>query len=132
MVYIDASFYLSLLNVRDQNHHQAKKLAQKFSQEQVVTSQIIIGEVLTVGSMRIDKKLTIEFVDQIFQSDTRIILEQPDLIKQAYQMFKQIKSKNISWADCFSFALIKKFKIEEVLSFDIDFNKYQHLHQAKN
>jgi len=125
MIYIDASFYLALLNSKDSNHQKAKNLAQKHSAKQLVTSQIIIGETLTVGSMRINKDLTLKFVDQIYNSSTQIVLESPKLVEQAYDYFSLVPSKNISWADCFSFAVINQLKINEVLTFDKDFKKYQ-------
>lgn len=89
-----------------------------------MTSQAVLGELLTVGSMRYDKELTIEFVEAILQSNTRVVLEKYNLIKRAFSIFKSIKSKNISWVDCFSFAIIEKFKIQKILTFDKDFKRY--------
>ncbi len=128
MIYIDASYYLALLNSQDSNHQKAINLAKKYSAEQLVTSQIVIGETLTVGSMRIDKDLTIKFVNQIYDSGTQIVLESPELVKQAYDYFSSVPSKNVSWADCFSFAVINQMKINQALSFDKDFKKYQSLY----
>ncbi|MFH1561012.1 MAG: PIN domain-containing protein [Patescibacteria group bacterium] len=124
MIFIDASFYLSLLNSVDSNHERALELGRKFQDREYVTTQMVLGEVLTVGSMRYDKELTIKFVEKILQSKTRILLEQPELIKKAFLLFKTIKSKNTSWVDCYSFAVIEKLRIQEALTFDKDFKKH--------
>jgi predicted nucleic acid-binding protein len=129
MIYIDASFYIALLNGQDSNHQKALQIADQSKKTDLVTSQLVIGEVLTVGSMRIDKEVTVAFVEKILKSNTEIILENPELIKAAFEFFKKIRSKNISWVDCFSIAIMKKMKIKKALTFDNDFKKYTDLYR---
>ena len=126
--FIDASFYLALLNAKDHNHQKARKIAKKFLKHRFITSQLVIGEVLTVGSMRINKPLTITFAEKILESSTLIVLESQELNQQAFSYFKQIASKNISWVDCVSFAIINQLKIGEALTFDKDFEKYRQVY----
>lgn len=123
MIFIDTSFYLSLLNSKDNNHKKALETGSHYKDEIYVTSQAILGEVLTVGSQRIDKKLTIQFVEEILKSQTRTILETREYIDEAFLIFKKIKSKNISWVDCYSLAIMKKLKIKKALSFDKHFKQ---------
>lgn len=125
MVFIDASFYLSLLNPQDINHQKAIKMGKKYKDEDYVTTQLVLGEVLTVGSQRFDKALTIKFVEEILDSSTKIVLEKPGLIKRAFDLFKKIKSKNVSWVDCYSFAVMEGLKIKKALTFDKDFKKFR-------
>jgi predicted nucleic acid-binding protein len=123
MLFIDASAYLSLLNPQDNNHAQALKLSRKYSQKKLITSQAVLGEVLTVGSMRFDKPKTLQFVEAVINSQTLIIIETPQLVKESFQIFSQVKSKNISWVDCYSQAIINQYQIETVFTFDKDFSK---------
>lgn len=123
MIFIDASYYLSLLNSQDSNHKKAVETGLRYKNEVYITSQAVLGEVLTVGSQRIDKKLTISFVDEILKSRTRIILETKEYIDEAFLIFKRTESKNISWVDCYSLSIMKKLKIKEVLSFDKHFKQ---------
>ena len=118
MIFIDASFYLSLLNPKDNNHEKAIKIGQEYEGEEYVTSQMVLGEVLTVGSQRFDKTLTIKFIEEVLKSRTRVVLEKPELIKGAYNIFKKIRFKNVSWVDCYSFAIMEKLKIKKALTFD--------------
>lgn len=124
MIFIDASFYLSLLNPNDSNHQKAIKLSLQCKDEDYATSQSVLGEVLTVGSQRFDKNLTIKFVEEILKSNTRVVLEQQGLIKYGLSFFKKIKSKNVSWVDCYSFAIMKKLGIKKALTFDKHFKRY--------
>ncbi len=130
MVYVDASFYIALLNKKEENHALAMKLIKNLKNKRLITAQIILGEVLTVGSMRVDKKKTIKYVEAILNGNTHIIYETPELIKKAFSFFKQIPSKNISWADCFSFAAMHTLGIKQVLSFDKDFKKYRDFYSS--
>jgi len=123
MIFIDASYYLSLLNLQDNNHNKAVEMSLCHKNEVYITSQAVLGEVLTVGSQRIDKKLAIEFVEEILKSQTRVILETKDYVDDAFSIFKQAESKNISWVDCYSLAIMKKLKIKKALSFDKHFRQ---------
>lgn len=123
MLFIDASAYLSLLNPQDNNHQKAVDLANKYAQKKLVTSQSVLGEVLTVGSMRFDKKTTLKFVEKILQSQTLIVTETQSLITAALDIFKKVDSKNISWVDCYSQAIINHYQIKEVFTFGKDFKK---------
>lgn len=124
MIFVDTSFYLPLLNPKDTNYKKALNISKSLKNPQLITSQAVLGEVLTVGSMRINKKKTIRFVSEIMGGATKIILEKPVLIDMAWKKFKKIKSKNVSWVDCFSITIIEKLKIEKLLAFDQDFRKY--------
>lgn len=126
-VYIDASAYLSLLNPHDSNHTSALHQAVSLNSHQYITTQAVLGEVLTVGAMRFDKKLTIKFVDKILGSHTIVILESPELVLEAWKIFKKVSSKNISWVDCFSQSVIQKYNIAEIFTFDTDFKRMQNM-----
>ena len=124
MLFIDASFYLALLNSSDNNHGGAIAFGEKYGDEDYVTSHMVLGEVLTVGSQRFDRDLAIRFVEEIFRSRTKIVLEKRNLLVRAMEIFKNIKSKNVSWVDCYSFAVMEKLGIEKALTFDKDFARF--------
>ncbi len=122
MIFIDSSFYVSLLKKRDSNHRKAVDWWRSLPDDaQKMTSQAILGEVLTVGSQRHDRRLAIAFVEEIRAGNTIIVLETAPLVTRAWEIFKKVKSKNISWVDCYSRAIIEVYKVETVLTFDKDF-----------
>jgi predicted nucleic acid-binding protein len=125
MIFIDASAYIGILNPDDSNHKKALELSSFLTQENhTITSYAVLGEVLTVGSMRYNRKASIDFVKGIFESKTTIVAENSELRKKAFKIFQDIKDKDVSWVDCYSFAIIDHYKIEKVFSFDKDFKKY--------
>ncbi len=126
MIFIDASAYLSSLLPKDPNFKKAVKIFKSIceSKERLVTSYAILGEILTVSSQRYDRQAGIKFVREIISGPTQVILEDSDLIEESFKIFQNIKDKNVSWVDCYTFAIIDHYKIEKVFSFDRDFKRY--------
>lgn len=126
MIFIDTSAYIGILNPIDSNHKKALELSDLFltQESNTISSHAVLGEVLTVGSMRYNRQAAIDFVKKIFESKTKIVLENEDFIEKAFKIFQKVKDKNVSWVDCYSFAIIEEYKIEKVFSFDKDFKKY--------
>lgn len=125
-VFIDASAYLSVLNKKDSNHKKALKISQELFESggEFVTSNIVIYEVCTVLSLRIDKKLAFEFREALENSQTAIIYLNKEIENKAWEIFQKQTSKNVSFFDCTSFAVIENLGIKSVFSFDGDFRKY--------
>jgi len=126
MIFIDTSFYIAVLSPRDKLHKRALMLSATILPEdsQAITSYGVLGEVLTVGSMRYNRQAAIDFVMSILDSKIKIILEDQKLLEAALAVFKKIKDKDVGWIDCYSFAIIDEYKIETALSFDKDFKHY--------
>jgi len=126
MIFIDASSYLSSLLPKDPNLKKAVEIFVSIveSKEHLVTSYAILGEVLTISSQRYDRQAGIKFVKDILDGSTQVILEDDKLIRKAFKIFQEVKDKDVSWVDCYSFAIIEHYKIEKVFSFDKDFKKY--------
>ncbi|MEK7540103.1 MAG: PIN domain-containing protein [Patescibacteria group bacterium] len=123
IIFVDASAFISSL-VSNQSHHvKAKQIASKLEEQGaiLITSSMIIGEVLTVLNMRDGKELTLDFGERIRNNDLEIVHPSPDHFETAWNIFKREKNKNVSFVDCMSFALIKTFKIQTAFSFDKQF-----------
>lgn len=124
MIFIDASAYLAILQPFDSLHQKGLELGAKIAGKDLVTSFAILGEVLTVGSQRHNRQAAFDFVNDILESNTKIVFEDQNLIDKALTIFSKIKDKDVSWVDCYSFAIIQEQKIPSVFSFDRDFEKY--------
>lgn len=120
MIFIDTSAYIAVLKKNDTHHKAAVRLFQAHASKDSITSQAVLGEVLTVGSMRIDRNQTIAFVEKIVERST-MVYEEQQLIESAMQLFKAVKDKNIGWVDCYSQAIVHQYGIQTVLTFDQDF-----------
>jgi len=117
MIFVDASHYLSLL-IKDPNYVAALEKSQEIVKTESVTSQAILGEVLTVGSMRFNRQGAITYVNQILDSGTIVIFETEELVASALKIFTQVKSKNVGWVDCYTLAIMKQLQISTLASFD--------------
>jgi len=126
MIFIDSSAYIGILSPLDSNHKKALELSSQLivRENTVITSYAVLGEVLTVGSMRYNRAASIEFVKSIFESKTKIVSEDDVLIEKAFKIFQKINDKDVGWVDCYSFAIIEYYKIDKVFSFDKDFKKH--------
>lgn len=124
MIFVDASYYISLLKPTDTNHEKALNLAKQYVKEELMTSRAVLGEVATVGSQRYNKEATVAFVEGIvLAGTTTIILERQELVDRAWEVFRQVTNKNVSWVDCYSLAIMELYKIKMALTFDKDFQK---------
>lgn len=125
-VFVDASAYLSVLNKKDSNHRKALKISQQFFKGggELITSNIVIYEVCTVLSLRIDKKLAFEFRETLENSQTAVIYLNRQIENKAWEIFQKQTSKNVSFFDCTSFAVMEELGIKSVFSFDGDFKRY--------
>lgn len=126
MIFIDTSAYIAILNPNDSLHNQALNIVKEHltKESQVMTSYAILGEVLTVGSIRYNRQAAIDFVTPLLKNTSHMVLESEDLLEKSFKVFKTIKDKNVGWVDCLSFAIIEEFNIKEVFSFDKAFKKY--------
>lgn len=125
-IFVDASAYLSVLNKKDGNHKKALKISEELflGGGEFVTSNIVIYEVYTVLSLRVDKKLALDFKEIIERDQTEIIYLDKKLENIAWDIFQKQTSKNVSFFDCTSFAVIRDLGIRAVFSFDSDFKSY--------
>lgn len=126
MIFVDTSALISVWDHDNINHKQAfnKSIELKKTNQQLLTSNIIISEVLTVLSMRVNKKKALEFGKEIEKSNLIINFVNQDLHQKAWEIFLKIKGKNVSFFDCTSFAIMEDLGIKKAFSFDKDFKKY--------
>lgn len=121
-VFVDTSAYYALLNDTDPHHFKAKQYTKDLVAN-YITSQASLSELLTLGSQRVDREDTIAFVKKIIRSGTQIILESEELVQSTWDIFEKVIQKDVSWVDCYSVAIMKKYHIPEIFTFDKHFDK---------
>lgn len=121
LVFIDASAFISSFTL-DSTHEKATEIGSKLEKQsaQLITSNMVVSEVLTVLSIKHRKDLAIDFGEYI-RGRIEIAHPGPDHFERAWQIFKREKSKNISFTDCMSLSLVELFRIPTVFSFDKQF-----------
>lgn len=122
-VFIDSSALISLWDQDDSNHLAAIKKSRELQniKASIFISNIIVGEVLKVLSIKLGIKITNQ-CGEILQK-LNIIFVDEKLHQKAWEGFQKRTSKNLSFFDFTSFVIIKEFNIDQVFSFDRDFKK---------
>jgi len=124
-VFNDSDFLFALYSSNDAHHARSLKLA-SLSEKYSFTSYLslnVVQEVATLLSQRIGKDVSLQFLDSVHAANTTFIYPDEILINKAELIFRSIKSKNVSYADCISFTIMEQHNIQWVLSFDIHFKK---------
>ena len=126
MIFIDTSAYYALYRIDDKHHQKALKIAKNIlhSTDEQITTNIILTECLTLISMRVSKKESLQLGKIIHGSKARIVFINQHYHQKAFDIFQKITGKNVSFADCTSFAVMETLGIKKAFSFDEDFKKY--------
>ncbi|MBI2326809.1 PIN domain-containing protein [Candidatus Curtissbacteria bacterium] len=126
MVFVDSNVFIAIWDLDNIHHQIAYEKSRNLANEgePVVISNIVIYEVATIMAMRLSKQKSLAFLDSIRKSEFKIIFIDQQIDRLAHDIFEKIKDKNVSFFDCTSFAIIQKFDIGKIFSFDKDFLKY--------
>lgn len=119
-VFIDTNYFCALYNPKDTLNQKSiifSKLLKEKKYKAYVSNYIII-ETLTIISQRVGKNIALTFWGKINEQLIKIIYMDKRLQCQSFKIFKKIRSKNISFVDASIIALIKKHKIDYLLTFD--------------
>lgn len=126
MIFIDTSAYYALYKLDDKHHQKALKIAQNIlrSTGENITTNIIITECLTLISMRVSKEKSLQLGEIIHGSKIQIVFVDQQYHQKALDIFRKIKDKDVSFADCTSFAVMGSLGIRKAFSFDEDFQRF--------
>ena len=124
-IFIDSDVLIGLHYVHDALHKQAIELFSHVSLTDYNSylSWNVILETLTVVSQRISKPYAIELLSEFRSGKYTVIHPNEELISSAEEIFRSIRSKNVSYSDCVSFAVMRRYGIEWTFSFDLHFKK---------
>jgi predicted nucleic acid-binding protein len=126
-VFIDTGIFVALRNADDELHGRSKELmkrALKSDFGRIFTSNYIIGEAITTALVRTKKhELAVDLGEYIIESPriSKLRVDE-ECFEKAWQKFKSLKDKPLSFTDCASLALIEKNGIKQIMSFDRGFD----------
>ena len=125
-IFIDANVFIALLNRQDGLHGKASVLWSELENNRysLVTSNFVISEVITVLSMRAGKQVALLFADMVYHKTTilRVLRVNEETELSAISYLKLFKSKNVSFCDCATMAILKIYNIKNIATFDKDFH----------
>ncbi|MFQ6075103.1 MAG: type II toxin-antitoxin system VapC family toxin [Candidatus Bathyarchaeia archaeon] len=126
-VFVDTGLFVALRNADDEYHERSKGLmrrALKGEFGRVYTSYYVIDEAITTALVRTRRHdLAVDVGEYIIESPRIVKLRvTKDVFKSAWETFKTLKDRPMSFTDCVSLSLIENNKIKQVMSFDSGFD----------
>jgi uncharacterized protein len=125
-IFVDTSYWIAVLNPTDSLHDFANNLTLKLFPFKLVTSELVLNELLNhySGSGTQFRKITANLIRQI-QADENIevIPITHQLFTSAFQLYAQRQDKAWSHTDCSSFCIMKELDIPEALTYDKHFEQ---------
>ncbi|MGL6337769.1 MAG: type II toxin-antitoxin system VapC family toxin [Waterburya sp.] len=126
LVFADTGYWVALLNPRDELHHKATELSKSLNPVHIVTSEMILTEVLNDFSKRGDylRKVATELIDNIYENPNITVISQTSQqFQQGLELYKNRLDKNWSLTDCVSFKIMEQMSIYEAFAYDKHFEQ---------
>ena len=125
-IFIDSNVFIAELNENDTLHSRAKSLLERIESQNLssITSNFVISEAITVLSQRVGKNVAVSFADFIYNKNASIdiIAIDREIELEGLAYLKRLKSKNVSFCDCATMAILKIYNIKNIATFDKDFH----------
>jgi predicted nucleic acid-binding protein len=119
-VLIDSDAFIAWMVEKDAHHVQAKGIFQSIITEdvQIVTSNLVILETATVISHRANQRYARQFLSIMRSSHIPTIYVEKALYNKSLELFAKQEKKGTSTVDCSNVAMMKKYSIPKIFSFD--------------
>ncbi len=123
MIFIDTNVLFSYFIKEDSTTTRTENFFSKFNNFKFCTSTDVLAETLNLVTNKFNSKLAyIVGKELLSEKLTKIIEITNDDRNIALELIKIFSDYKLSFVDATSFALIHKFKIKQVYSYDADFN----------
>src|ERR1700719_4629796 len=121
-IFADTSYWMALLNPRDQIHEKAVSISKQLSSENLLTTEMVLVEVLNSFSDSLFREAVGRMVASLRQDQNLTIVPQtPAQLESALQRYRQAGDKSWSLTDCASFEVMAAERIEVALTHDRHF-----------
>ena len=125
-VFADTSYWIALVNPRDQLHAKAVSVTQQLFSVRILTSEMVLTEVLNSFSDSGPLRRAVGSMVERLQSNRDVIIvpQTSQQFENALRRYKQAADKSWSLTDCASFEVMAGEQIQAALTHD------QHFAQA--
>ncbi len=119
---LDTSVWIAYLNIDDSQHAKARTLFASLKPNTVIIiPEYIYLEIVTILALRMSKVFSINFMNAVSNnSGIRLLPTDPDFFEKVIEVFRKIRSKQISFADASLVYLSTKYP---VITFDKQLQK---------
>jgi predicted nucleic acid-binding protein len=119
-ILVDADAFVALAYEKDSNHQRAKKIKAEIDDLNlgVWTINLVLHEVITVLSHRINQNAAKKFYFNFAKNNPQIIFVNEDLEEKSYQIFLKETKKGTSFTDCANIAVMRALGLDSIFAFD--------------
>lgn len=125
-VFPDADYWVAVFNPREELHEIAAKVTQSLQSVHIVTSEMVLVEVLNFFHKGGDalRAFAVGAIEKIIKDPNVTVVPQTrDQFRCALQRFKERPDKKWSLTDCASFLIMEERGIREALTHDHHFEQ---------
>ena len=130
MILVDSSFFIALVDRKDQWHTAAKSLVPILVSETILISDLIVAESVTIIGRRSGGKAG-EQLYHYFMDNCDLVAADEKILKGGMQVFLRFDG-TLSVSDSVSVFIMKKRNIDRICSFDSDFDKVEGIVRVHN
>jgi predicted nucleic acid-binding protein len=124
-IFADTSYWIGLVNPRDQIHQKVIKITQQLFSVRLVTTEMVLGELLNSFSDSPFRRTVAGMVLKLRNDrNLRIVPQTSEQFESALRRYKQAADNSWSLTDCASFQVMEAEQIQAALTHD------QHFAQA--
>ena len=124
-IFADTSYWIGLVNPRDQIHQKVIKITQQLSSVRLLTTEMVLVELLNSFSDSPFRRAVAGMVLKLRNDrNLRIVPQTSEQFESALQRYQQAAHKSWSLTDCASFQVMEAEQIQAALTHD------QHFAQA--
>ena len=125
-VFADTGYWVAIANSRDGLHRRATALAEQFAESRIVTSEMVLVEVLNgfaeCGAYLRGKAVAL--VHLLFENPViDVVVHTPIHFRDALELYRGRPDKDCSLTDCASFLIMERRQITEALTHDRHFEQ---------
>ena len=122
VVFADTGYWVASLNPKDQLHERAKQVSKGLGQVRILTTEMVLDELLASLSQVPSRSAAIRGVESIYANPNVEVVPQTSIqFREAFVLFKSRLDKEWSLTDCASFELMRARGISEALAHDHHF-----------
>ena len=124
MIFVDTSAWYASSSARDA-HHQDAKLFLASVREQLITSDYVVDETLTLFRTRGENQHALRFGAEVIEGSFAEIITIDDKdFADAWDVFQRFHDKAWSFTDCTSRVVMERLGIQRAFAFDDDFRQF--------
>lgn len=124
VVFADTGYWEAALNPRDNLHARALEISSKLGQARILTTEMVLDELLAALSRQTVREFAIRGVDKILNNPNVEVVPQTSIqFREAFELYKRMVDKEWSLTDCTSINVMRARGISEALTHDHHFEQ---------